>query len=88
MSKFVYLLSFLTAEAKLSVKGLTIYAANYQIAKDIMVQRYGRKERIIFTHVQQLMNITVPGNITCENTMLWKLQDELSAHVRSLEALG
>ena len=34
------------------------------------------------------MNITVPGNITCENTVLWKLQDELLAHVRSLEALG
>ena len=88
MSKFVYLLSLLTAEAKLSVKGLTISAAHYQIAKDILVQRYGRKERIIFTHVQQLMNITVPGNITCENTVLWKLQDELLAHVRSLEALG
>ena len=88
VSKFVYLLSLLTAEAKLSVKGLTISAAHYQIAKDIMVQRYGRKERIIFTHVQQLMNITVPGNITCENTVLWKLQDELLAHVRSLEALG
>ena len=77
-----------TAEAKLSVNGLTISAAHYQIAKDILVQRYGRKERIIFTHVQQLMNITVPGNITCENTVLWKLQDELLAHVRSLEALG
>ena len=88
VSKFVYLLSLLTAEAKLSVKGLTISAAHYQIAKDILVQRYGRKERIIFTHVQQLMNITVPGNITCENTVLWKLQDELLAHVRSLEALG
>ena len=34
------------------------------------------------------MNITVPGNITCENTVLWKLQDELLAHVLSLEALG
>ena len=88
VSKFVYLLSLLTAEAKLSVKGLTISAAHYQIAKDILVQRYGRKERIIFTHVQQLRNITVPGNITCENTVLWKLQDELLAHVRSLEALG
>ena len=76
VSKFVYLLSFLTADAKLSVKGLNISAAHYQIAKDILVQRYGRKERIIFTHVQQLMNITVPGNPTCENTVLWKLQDE------------
>ena len=88
MSKFVYLLSLLTAEAKLSVKGLTISEAHYQIAKDILVQRYGRKEHIIFTHVQQLMNITVPGNQNCENTVLWKLQDELLAHVRSLEALG
>ena len=88
VSKFVYLLSLLTAEAKLSVKGLTISAAHYQIAKYILVQRYGRKERIIVTHVQQLVNITVPGNITCENTVLWKLQDELLAHVRSLEALG
>ena len=34
------------------------------------------------------MNITVPGNITCDNTVLCKLQDELLAHVRSLEALG
>ena len=57
VSKFVYLLSLLTADAKLSVKGLTISAAHYQIAKDILVNRYGRKERIIFTHIQQLMNI-------------------------------
>ena len=77
VSKFVYLLSLLTAEAKLSVKGLTISAAHYQIAKDILVQRYGRKERIIFTHVQQLMNITVPGNITCENTVLCDISPQI-----------
>ena len=62
VSKFVYLLSLLTSDAKLSVKGLTISAARYQIAKGILVNRYGRKERIIFTHIQQLMNITVPGS--------------------------
>ena len=79
VSKFVYLLSLLTSDAKLSVRGLTISAAHYQIAKYIIVNRYGRKER---------MNITVPGSTTCENTVLWPLQDEMLAHVRSLEALG
>ena len=88
VSKFVYLLSLLTSDATLSVKGLTISAAHYKIAKDILVNRYGRRERIIFTHIQQLMNISVPGSSTCENTVLWQLQDELLAHVRSLEALG
>ena len=84
----MYLLSLLTSNAKLSVKGLPISAAHYQIAKDILLNIYGRKERIIFTYIQQLMNITVPGSSTCENTVLWQLQDELLAHVRSLEALG
>ena len=65
VSKFVYLLSLLTADAELSVKGLTISASHYEIAKHIQMDRYWRKERIISTHIQQLINITVPGNPTC-----------------------
>ena len=88
VSKFVYLQSLLTDDAKMSVKGLSLSEGNYAIAKDILKSRYGRKERIIFTHIQQLMSVSAPGTIKCDTSTLWKLQDELLANIRSLEAFG
>ncbi|XP_042890905.1 uncharacterized protein LOC122265587 [Penaeus japonicus] len=90
ISKYAYLLSLLEGDAKNVVKGLAHTSANYQVACDLLKERYGRKERIIFTHVQALLNgklsISTSGEKTV--TQLWKLRDEILTHVRSLEALG
>ena len=86
VSKFSYLLSLLKGEAKQAVQGLSMTSKHYDAACKILKDRYGRKERIIFTHIQKLLNITIPAK--CSVSVLWKLSDDLLAHTRSLEALG
>ena len=90
ITKFTYLQSLLEGEAKHAIQGLSVTAAHYQVACNLLQERFGRKERIIFAHIQELLNIQV-----CSATKqmprvatLWKLLDDLQAHVRSLEALG
>ena len=84
VTKFTYLQNLLSGEALMSIKGLALTDANYQTAKDLLQKRFGRKERIIFCHVQGLLNMTSPGNTTGD---LWSLHDTLQTHIRSLETL-
>ena len=60
ISKLSYLLSLLKGEAKLAVNGLSLTAANYKTVCEILRKRYGRPERLIFCHIQDLLNLSVP----------------------------
>ncbi|KAK3868799.1 hypothetical protein Pcinc_025837 [Petrolisthes cinctipes] len=90
ISKFSYLQSLLEGEALSVIQGLSLTSANYKVACDLLKQRFGRTERIIFARVQGLLNVTLTprgkGANQCDS--LWKLQDQLLRHVRSLEGLG
>ena len=86
ISKFSYLLSLLHGEARQAVQGLSMTTDHYNIACQILEDRFGRKERIIFTHVQKLLHVTIPSK--CSVSILWKLYDDLLTHTRSLESLG
>ena len=86
LSKFTYLMSLLKGEPKQAIHGLSLTADQYAIACKILKDRFGRKETIIFTHIQKLLHLSVP--FKCTVSALWKLNDELQAHTRSLEALG
>ena len=86
ITKFTYLRSLLKGEAKLSIQGLALTNANYTVAIDILKKRFGRTERIVFSHIEELLNISVPKQPRV--SVLWELNDKLQAHVRSLEALG
>ena len=88
VSKFVYLRSLLKGETLAAIKGLTLSSQHYIIAKDILRDRFGRKERIIFAHIQQLMQLHVNQTQPSKTTHLTRLQDKLVTHVHSLEALG
>ena len=88
VSKFSYLQSLLEGEAKAVLEGLAITVPNYAVARKLLEDRYGRKERIIFAHIQGLLHIVTPQNRNTTVSELWKLQDELLKHVRSLESLG
>ena len=89
ISKFTYLQSLLDGEAKSAIHGLSTTSDHYKIACKILCERFGRKERIIFTHIQELLNLSVPTSAKQSKiSILWKLQDDLQAHVRSLKALG
>ena len=86
ITKFSYLLSLLKSEARMAVQGLSLTAANYRTACEILGKRYGRPERIIFSHLQELLTLNVPRKPSV--TDLWRIYDDLQAHVRSLDALG
>ncbi len=90
ISKFTYLLSLLEGDAKSVVKGLAHTSENYQVACDLLKDRYGKPERIIFAHVQALLcgHVNLNQNGTKSVAQLWKLRDEILTHIRSLEALG
>ncbi|XP_076037766.1 uncharacterized protein LOC143023138 [Oratosquilla oratoria] len=90
ISKFSYLQSLLRGEALSVIQGLALTAANYKIACDLLKERFGSTERIVFAHVSGLMNASLmsraKGANQCDS--LWKLRDQLLRHIRSLETLG
>ena len=88
-NKFTYLQSLVTGEAASAIVGLALTEINYENAKDILQKRFGRPERIIFGHIQDLLQ----GNsLARENSAsvknLWTVYDRIQNHVRSLENLG
>ena len=85
VTKFTYLQSLLTGEALASINGLTVTDDSYPVAKEILTKRYGRKERIIFSHIQTLLSLQVDCR---KSNGLWSLYDSLQSHVRCLESLG
>jgi hypothetical protein len=87
VNKFTYLKSLLEGEALNTITGLPLTEANYQIARDCLLERYDRPERIIFLHIQSLLNLSVPSS-TLNISALWRLRDEINVNVRCLNALG
>ena len=83
VQKFVYLDSLLYGEARETIKGISITAENYKVACKGLKQRYGRKELIIFKHVQELLTISAQGKVGYQN--LRKHHDKVVNHVRCLE---
>lgn len=86
VAKFSYLKTTLEGNAADSIRGLAITSKNYETAIKILTERYGKKERIIFSHVNQLINVSVPGK--CNLASLRTLCDTLMGHTRALENLG
>ena len=85
VNKFSYLRSLLTGEALASIKGLALTAENYVTAKTILERCFGRKERIIFGHLQEMLSANKLS--FAANDSLWNLFDTIQTHVRSLENL-
>ena len=55
IEKFVYLNSFLEDEAAAVIDGMAMTDANYESAKSLLTNRFGRKE-FFFSHIQALLN--------------------------------
>ncbi|GFR97850.1 hypothetical protein ElyMa_006334700 [Elysia marginata] len=55
VNKFSYLRSLLTKEALASIKKLALTSENYTTAKSILERHFGRKERVIFGHLQEML---------------------------------
>ena len=86
VTKFSYLRDTLQGDAKRAIAGLSLTGANYKTACDILKERFGRTNKIIFAHVQALLGVAVPDRPSVE--ALWTLYSDLQSHIRSLESLG
>lgn len=89
ITKFTHLDSCLQGEAKAVIAGLSITSQHYTDACKLLKERYGRKEKIVFAHIQSLLRMgTTPSNTIQSASELSHLYDELQSHVRSLAALN
>ena len=84
-AKFQYLQGLLKGEAKTAIAGLSLSGESYDTACAILKERYGRKEKLIFVHVQELLAVSVPSQPSVPD--LWEVYNKLQSHVRSLECL-
>ena len=86
ITKFGYLKSVLSGEAKAAIEGLTLTASNYHTAWELLEERFGRDEVITFAHIQELLLLRVPARPSVVE--LWAVYNSIKGHVRSLAALG
>ncbi|KAG1682986.1 hypothetical protein GQR58_010380 [Nymphon striatum] len=90
ISKFTYLESLLEGEAKFAIAGFAVTDNNYDSACELLLSRFGRKERVIFCHIQHLLKLSATFSNTKHQVsvaQLHKLHDEITSRVRSLHSL-
>ena len=92
LTKMIYLVSSLKGNVAHVVKGLAVSASNYPVARKALEERYGRKDLIIQSHVQYLLDDL---KVNCNETSgskyvksLWSFYDQVMTHIRSLDTLG
>ena len=87
VEKFVFLRGHLSGEAARAIQGLATTAATYQIAIDLLKDRFGRdavRKETLMANLLRLPGVTDADDLKA----LQRLIDDLNANVRALEALG
>ena len=87
VEKFVYLRGHLTGEAARSIQGLATTDDNYQIAVDILKDRFGKDDVRKEALMANLLHLPALTNADDLKSMR-RLTDDLTANVRALAALG
>ena len=86
VEKFTYLQSFLEGDASIAIQGLDITAENYDEAKEILEERFGNKQVIVNSHMEELVKI--PPVVKTEDVKGLRLvHDKIEIHLRSLRTL-
>ncbi len=87
IEKFNYLRSLLQGPALDAVAGLTLTAANYGEAVEVLNKRFGNKQRIIDKHMDVLLSLDAVSSDT-NLKALRRLYDTIEAQVRGLKSMG
>lgn len=87
IDKMNYLRSLLEGQALEAISGLTLTSANYKAARDILQQRYGNKQLLITSHMDELIALSQISSST-EVRALRQLCDKLEFNLRGLQNLG
>ena len=85
VEKFVYLRGHLAGEAARAIQGLSTTTGNYQVAVDILKDRFGRdsvRKETLMANLLHLQGVTNADDLQS----LRRLIDDLTANVRALEA--
>ncbi|KRZ37031.1 hypothetical protein T4C_12064 [Trichinella pseudospiralis] len=85
-TRFSYLRSCLTGNALNAIDGLTVTAANYSAAIEVLKSRFSRRDLIIQSHIRKLLCVMSCNDQPLETSR--KFYDEVVLHIRALEALG
>ena len=85
IDKLNYLRSLLQGDALRTIAGLELTNSNYDVAIDILKERYGNKEVITQNHYNKLNDLE---SATENIHSLRFVYDTIEQHLRSLEALG
>ena len=64
VDKFVYLKNLLQGKAVYAIQGLPVTDGNYNVALDILSSRFGNKQIIISSHMENSMKLPTEVNIT------------------------
>ena len=62
VEKLNYLMSKLTGEAKTSVSGILLSNENYEIAVELLKERYGDMQTVIISHYTEIINLKPAQN--------------------------
>lgn len=87
VEKFAYLRSLLEGPARNAIMGFSLTAANYNEAVDLLKKRYGKKQEIQRSHINELLNISAIYNDK-DTVRLRTFYDSVETHHRALRALG
>ena len=83
--KFGYLVSLLKGEASSVVAGMIVSPLNYDLAKNLLVDRYGQSMKLVHSIFQKILDLPFCGNSVKDIRTYY---DNLIVHVRSLENRG
>ncbi|XP_065918882.1 uncharacterized protein [Dysidea avara] len=86
VDKFNYLQSLLEGPAAKSIQGLPLTAANYDCAKQVLEERFGRMKQIIAAHMDDFLKIQACGGD--KTSHLRAVYDKIHINVRGLESIG
>ena len=86
VNKFNYLHALVEGPAARSIQRLQLTEVNYEAAKQILQERFGKTHQVISAHVEDLLRLPMcSGDKTSQ---LRHIYDKIQVNVRGLEALG
>ena len=74
-------------ETSRAIQGLPLTNANYNVAIEILKDRFGKPQTIVTAHMDDLLKLPSLGS-NCRVKDLRAVLDQLTIHVRGLETLG
>ena len=87
IEKFSYLKGYLGGAAENCIDGLTLSNDNYEIAVNLLKERYANPQLTIAAHMNKLLQVEkVSSSKNCRE--LRQLYDQIESHVRSLKTVG